>query len=1271
MSKVVPTERSHVSGNPHSLQPGQWPAPRAPLPPYRLAKIANALGVSMPSPAGPNSSSPYLSASFPGVSPTISHVDLPWRVTTPSTAPTYNVGSFASSSQSKFLLHVIPPLHLLHDFDASDPLEPAPPPNASGYHTQFRRGTLVSLQPSLNAQLNAIAKEYALPSTIGLILYLITTSPQSRQNSPMPYATPTPGTGNENAEEPGPRISEEIWKHIWGRVLKAEHEESLALSRGPGCNPFGLGLGLDPPGQSNLRPLVTPTRTETPQPQPITYPITPSSTASSVSDHRSHSKSTPLSSSSLTHSEPDTPNTSRSSDNEIHGVDLPGLNSPSIIPILAKVEFDIDRRRAAWYEPWLRGRRMTHAKRAESRQSNRAHSQPRTEGDGDGKRMPFDLRLVERMQNASSVHSFTTSLSARDEGGAGGYNPLSDFTDEVVEEDVAREEGGTGAYTPLSDSTDEVIEETTREEGGTGGYTSLTDYTVDAIEDTTREEGGTSEYAPVTDYTDDAIEDTTMEEGGTSGYTPLTDCAGDVIEDTTKEEGGISGYTSLTLMNEEVDEDITTYETNVCHRDPLVDVFGTDADTWAEIHAESQGNQPEVNPNVVELALDVSSITTMPEQEQAGDEMDDAEEVWDIMRRMSKPALTLSIPSSPNSQPLSSSPVGSVKKSPPPPLVLAPSETRNSLVLHTGSSPLLSPSSGDDSMSLSYAYSSSRGTPVADETGDDGGLSLDMDQEYMQSRSPEEKRGGAVFEDLNLGLDLRDEDEDYDENDPNDQRRSQYIMRAKLDEIERTLAQFSPRNIKLDNLDQDITITHARTKSLLALHAGGTSKLSIDRTRDIRATGNSIDRIDASEKSWPAVSYSSITNKLSQSPSFQSHRPLNLTPSPPLLAVNGVSTGAPKSFAPPSRSSSPNALSTETKIRKRDLESSMYPPPLPPSFGSLSDAAADSPIPLSPDPFGRYPSYFESEAHPAPTYWDPATGQFTSIPVESRPSLSSVDEGSVASTTPSSRFSADSASFPMDAAAKTSTPLVSVKTFKKLWRRSKSASVSIQQPPMLNAGRVSFQGSAPPTPSLHDQLGPPQPPQRGLPPMPATTMPRTPTRSSSPTIPSSEKTSVRKSILKTWKSVSGSTASSSAPSEPRRDTERPVSNETIKPRRPSVLDAEIPPTPKLAEQFLPSNHIRTGSGIFERRRSAGRSKMAASSNLSTSFQDVLPSRTRSQTFSPLPPPGSVSPALSLQSTPLRHSKVDGSFESAQYELVSASPRPYPNLSYPYQTLDQD
>ena len=62
---------------------------------------------------------------------------------------------------------------------------------------------------------------------------------------------------------------------------------------------------------------------------------------------------------------------------------------------------------------------------------------------------------------------------------------------------------------------------------------------------------------------------------------------------------------------------------------------------------------------------------------------------------------------------------------------------------------------------------------------------------------------GTVFGDLDLDLDLGDDDEEvwrsspccasrincmlpqYNENDPNDRRRSQYLMKAKLDEIER------------------------------------------------------------------------------------------------------------------------------------------------------------------------------------------------------------------------------------------------------------------------------------------------------------------------------------------------------------------------------------------------------------------------------------------------------------------------------------------------------
>ena len=53
---------------------------------------------------------------------------------------------------------------------------------------------------------------------------------------------------------------------------------------------------------------------------------------------------------------------------------LPGLDSPSLVPVLAKVEFDIDRRNAGWYKARVRSRRITHAKRAESRASGRSRS---------------------------------------------------------------------------------------------------------------------------------------------------------------------------------------------------------------------------------------------------------------------------------------------------------------------------------------------------------------------------------------------------------------------------------------------------------------------------------------------------------------------------------------------------------------------------------------------------------------------------------------------------------------------------------------------------------------------------------------------------------------------------------------------------------------------------------------------------------------------------------------------------------------------------------
>ncbi|KAF7325423.1 hypothetical protein MVEN_02627300 [Mycena venus] len=60
------------------------------------------------------------------------------------------------------------------------------------------------------------------------------------------------------------------------------------------------------------------------------------------------------------------------------------------------------------------------------------------------------------------------------------------------------------------------------------------------------------------------------------------------------------------------------------------------------------------------------------------------------------------------------------------------------------------------------------------------------------------KRRGDVYDDMDLGFEVTEGDDDFDMDDPNDRRKSQIVMRAQLDEIEKTLAQFSPRMLRTD-----------------------------------------------------------------------------------------------------------------------------------------------------------------------------------------------------------------------------------------------------------------------------------------------------------------------------------------------------------------------------------------------------------------------------------------------------------------------------------------
>ncbi len=614
--------------------------------------LANALGVSTPVPATLPGTS-FLSRSF---SESASSMDRMPRSPTPSSVGGSSIGYSSHSpapSTSKFLLHVVPPLHLPHDSNSNEDLQQPPPPNAPGYHTQFRRGTLVPVHSTLNAQLGAIAREYALPSSTGLILYLVT-SPQS----------PSPNS----IDEPGPRLSEDIWKHLWTRVVRAEQrDDGLMPSRSPTPHtPHApLILRLAPAARStpflaqeqttHLPPLInTPTEPLPPLlssnvPQP-TYPTTTTpSTPSTSSDRQSNNKSAPPS---ISQSEPGTPDTSvDDSGLRANFLDLPGLNSPSLIPILAKVEFDIDRRKAAWYEPWVRSRKVNHAKRAQSRTGSRNQE---TDGN-DEVRVHAPIELL-------------TGKAKKDVP----FGLLADAKEAQSEAEAERQDEGQAedaGYARLSESPDEINS--------------------DSDSDTE-------------DFNEDA-----------------------------------TARISASLVGKP---------------DPLADVFGTDEDTWTEIRAENGGLHRPDDPNVVNLALTAAELIALPND--LSEELDDEtrstkeeDDVLEMLDMMGKHKLAISIPS-PEKDVIkrTSSPSVNGARKIPPPLVL---KTKDQIMSPSVAAMNIHDSSVDTPR---LAYRSEMSDHSASEHEDDMD---DLDKFTTRVRSPAEsdKRGGAVFDDLDLGLD--------------------------------------------------------------------------------------------------------------------------------------------------------------------------------------------------------------------------------------------------------------------------------------------------------------------------------------------------------------------------------------------------------------------------------------------------------------------------------------------------------------------------------------
>ncbi|KAF8807948.1 hypothetical protein BYT27DRAFT_7338569 [Phlegmacium glaucopus] len=1236
---------SHLSPNSAALSP-TWCPPKSPLPPHRLVKLANALGISAPIPANHT----FLSRSFSESANSSDHLR---RSPTPSLAT--SAMGYHVHSTSKFLLHVIPPHHLPHDSNDLDPIPTTPPPpNAPGYHVHFRRGTLLPVYPTLQAQLGAIAKEYALPSTTGLILYMIST-PSTNSSSQPP----------DEMDEPGPRLSEEIWKHLWTRVLRIEQRDDLLMSS-PALSPnspytpklhgFGPATRSTPflPQESSghLRPFIASPGLDSLQPHAPQATYTSPSTASSLSDIRSMNKSAPPSES-ISPSEPGTPDTSVGDAMRANSIDLPGLTSPSLIPILAKVEFDIDRRKAGWYAPWIRSRKVNHAKRTENRKGSKSR-----ENNADDE--PGDYAPIELLTGKKEKRLSRTSL--QDEIPEGG--------DEVA------------SYAPLSESPEGIDSDNESANGE-------------------------------------------------------SDC-----EDITARVSSLTGG-----------------------KDPLDDVFGTDADTWADVHATNGRKSKSKNPHIVQLALTGAELAALPSQEDFDDDDDistkEEDDVRELLDLMSRPNLAISIPSPPKNK-RASSPIGinGSRKNLPPPLLLIPKDKSGGPVISTTPSPSPLIPTSLSSTNLAYLVKSSPGEvnePTEEETN-----------EFPRIRSPEEseKRGGAVFDDLDLGLDPT---VDFDDSDPNDRRRSQYLMKAQLDEIERTMAQLSPRTLNTDLEDEQNMRLSSATLSPMS---PGQSSLSPGRPwgspSPSRLPRNPPEPpespTDFSGQSWPAVPFASIKDKPNK---FEGK--LDGPPSPPCLAVNGVTTSAPRSYMPGSRPA--NDAQSETERRKKELEDeqALYPPIPPPKHDEILSSPA--PIPLSPDPFGRYPSIVESSTSvPMGAHWAASTvvrsAQSTRLEVASE-----VSQVQVQGHPTTSRFSTDSVTGEeLASIVKTSNraTLISVKSFKKLWRKSDNKkSISLISPGLPTQPTTSTPSSgrtspmAPPRPErpseeqldlpdvsdlppparLSPQIFPSQPSVRekmhmsrrpsqdqhlALPPSrpsldqlsspiqlvhpkqlsaplhpamnrnsPITTTHPQPAKASnldrlhfdqespypihrsppvrqsprppSPPllpIPEQEKPAARKSILK-WKSstnhaTNASSVTLASEAQPRSSFERPGAAVSSRGRRPSVINFgstrasvttpdPLPPSPQIPDHFVNKNGLE--------HRQSQRSKLAVSS---AELYSPPPRQSSLGALPSSPPRSMASPHDSEETRP--------SLDNSHFEIIPA--KSGGSLSYPYHAIDQ-
>ncbi|WVF68638.1 hypothetical protein IAT40_003408 [Kwoniella sp. CBS 6097] len=319
--------------------------PKKPLNPHQLGRIAQSFGVIIPHlPQQPTPISPTIQQPLsPASSSSQTAIPIPKGRLSPL------LGSQAPTRPSPFLLSVIPPLSLL------PPTSAATPEQAHKRAKKWRRGRLLPLQPTLGSMLVCIAREYGLPSTVGLGVYLVLPGGLSRGDAGSSSSAGS-SYSSEGDEPSGPLISSSTWSTLFAPHLVQAASTSLAsrcstpshtpvkgtaghLDADAPYPPSPLSMALksshSQPSSLGRRPKIRSLSTE-----PLTKPP--------VISHSSHPSTS--SSAAILPPTPASLGTSYAS-------------APSPNPIVGTIEFDIDMDEATWFEDWRKSGGMSRHKR--------------------------------------------------------------------------------------------------------------------------------------------------------------------------------------------------------------------------------------------------------------------------------------------------------------------------------------------------------------------------------------------------------------------------------------------------------------------------------------------------------------------------------------------------------------------------------------------------------------------------------------------------------------------------------------------------------------------------------------------------------------------------------------------------------------------------------------------------------------------------------------------------------------------------------------------